>query len=296
MQPNQKILGAFVVGFALVAGAYTLSNFGKPANTSTTVSTDAFTNQPSDRNYIAVKDSDQNGIEDWQEEFVSTTPLIIDTATGTATSFQMPTTITGQVGIQLFQSVLEAKGRGKVGPDKNTVVQNTAELLRTTVIKDTVYTINDITIIDASPDTIHTYANTMGQNIITNNIPNSEGELPIIDRALRTENPKELDKLDPIIAMYKTLRDNAISTPVPRGFEKKHTDLINVYEAVRATLDGMKLAFTDPVVALLRVKRYQNDAAGLATAHTNMYLALVPYATLFSDNEPGLVFIAFSPR
>jgi hypothetical protein len=28
MQPNQKILGAFIVGFALVAGSYTISNFG----------------------------------------------------------------------------------------------------------------------------------------------------------------------------------------------------------------------------------------------------------------------------
>ncbi len=296
MQPNQKILGAFVVGFALVGGAYTLSNFGKPTSQNQAVNVDAFTNKPSDRNYITVTDSDQNGIEDWQEEFVSNTPLIIDTATGTAVQFEMPTTITGQVGIQLFQSVLEAKGRGKIGPDKDMVVKNTAELLRTTVIKDVIYTLNDITVIDSNPDAIRTYANTLGQNIISNNIPGSENELDIINRALVKENPKELDKLDPIIAMYKTLRDQTLATPVPRGFEQQHIDLINVYEAVRATLDGMKLAFSDPVVALLRTKRYQNDAAGLATAHTNMYKAFVPYDALFNDTDAVFVFDGFRPN
>jgi hypothetical protein len=174
-------------------------------------------------------------------------------------------------------------------------VTDAAELLRNTAVSDYIYKADQIQVTSRDDNSIRTYANTLGQILINNNVT-SEGELEIIDRALRTENAAELDKLKPLILMYKNLRDQTLATPVPAGFEKQHLDLVNVYQAVYSTLDGMKQAFSDPVIALLRVQRYQDDAKGLGIALQNMYLGLRPHTTLFTERDPGFVFIAFSPQ
>jgi hypothetical protein len=297
MKSNSKVLGAFVVGFAMVAGSYVLTHFGESNKTNSKEGIYAVAAKSDGRTYIAATDTNQNGIEDWQEEFVTDTPLVINSAPKQASStYTIPNTVTDQMGIQLFQAVIEAKGRGNVGPNKAQIISDTANLVSKTAIRDTLYTAKDITIIGSSPEAIRTYANTVAQILINNNIPGSENELAILKRATQLNSPDELNKLDPIIAMYKNMRDQTLKTPVPQGFEKQHLDLINVYQGMYATLDGMKLVFTDPVISLLRIKRYQDDATGLSNALTNMYSALMPYAKLLQPNDPAYVFAEFAPN
>ncbi|MES2966380.1 MAG: hypothetical protein V4668_01175 [Patescibacteria group bacterium] len=297
MAYNPKILGAFVVGFALVAGAYTVSNFNAPRIDTQNEPVYGLGASPAAaRNYIPVSDSDDNGIEDWREEFVNNTPIIIDNSdVAGPVQYTPPTSLTDQVGIQLFQNVLQAKGRGNVGPNPQQVVADTAEMLRSTAMNDYIFKLNQIQVIGTSDEAIRTYANTLGQIIINNNVK-GDSDLAIIERALQTENPEELKKLDPLITMYKNLRDQTLATPVPTGFEKQHLDLINVYQAMYSTLSGLKLVYADPVVALLRVRRYQDDTKGLGIALQNMYSAFMPHVRLFSENDPAFVFLAFSPK
>ena len=296
MKFNSKVLGSCVIGFAMVAGSYVITHFGGSKQLASKDGVYAVAAQSESRTYIAATDNNQNGIEDWQEEFVNDTPLVIDSTTKTASStYTVPNTVTDQMGIQLFQSIMQSKARGNVGPNQAQIIADTANLVSKTAIKDTIYTQKDIHVIESTPEGIRTYANTLASILINNDIAGGESELQILKQATQTNNPDELNKLDPIIAMYKNLRDQTLKTPVPRGFEKQHLDLINVYQGLYATLDGMKLVFTDPVVALLRIKRYQDDATGLSHALTNMYTALVPHANLLQQNDPAFVFAQFAP-
>ena len=116
-QINQKILGSFLVGLAFVFGAYVYSNLGiskvsQPANV-TGASAPA-------RTAIAVTDADENGIEDWRDTFV-TTEAFIDTAT---TTYELPTTVTGQLSIQFLEGMLRAKQYGPLGKNKEAVVED----------------------------------------------------------------------------------------------------------------------------------------------------------------------------
>ena len=170
MKANSKILGATVVGFALIAGAYIASNFGAGTKTiATETGVYAIAAKPEPRVFIAVSDKNDDGIEDWREEFVADTPLILDSTTAGSSTYQIPTTITDQVGIQLFQSVLQAKGRGNVGPNQDAVIAQTAERLRAT-IADIIYTNKDITVVASSPEAIKTYGNTLGEILLNNNL------------------------------------------------------------------------------------------------------------------------------
>jgi len=143
---------------------------------------------------------------------------------------------------------------------------------------------------------VRTYGNTMAQIILNNNQPDSENELTILDRAVKSEDPEELKKLIPLALMYKNLRDQSIVTPVPEPFLKQHLDLINTYQALYKNLSDMQLVFSDPVVALMRVKRYQDDAIGLSLALQNIYNVVLPYASVFEPNDPAVLFVVFDPN
>ena len=290
---NKKVTGAFLIGFALIAGSYVVSNFGKNAEP-ITANIYTATTPLAPRIFIPIVDSDQNGVEDWREDFVSETPLIIDESTSTV-PYEMPTSLTDQVGIQLFQSILEAKAMGKVGPSQTEIIQKAADQLRKTV-KDVIYGPNNVTTIPLSPTAVRTYGNTMAQIILNNNQPDSENELTILDRAVKSEDPEELKKLIPLALMYKNLRDQSIATPVPEPFLKQHLDLINTYQALYKNLSDMQLVFSDPVVALMRVKRYQDDAIGLSLALQNIYNMVLPYASVFESNDPAVLFVVFDPN
>jgi len=290
---NKKVTGAFLIGFALIAGSYVVSNFGKNAEP-ITANIYTATTPLAPRIFIPIVDSDQNGVEDWREDFVSETPLIIDESTSTV-PYEMPTSLTDQVGIQLFQSILEAKAMGKVGPSQTEIIQKAADQLRKTV-KDVIYGPNNVTTIPLSPTAVRTYGNTMAQIILNNNQPDSENELTILDRAVKSEDPEELKKLNPLALMYKNLRGQSIATPVPEPFLKQHLDLINTYQALYKNLSDMQLVFSDPVVALMRVKRYQDDAIGLSLALQNIYNMVLPYASVFESNDPAVLFVVFDPN
>ena len=58
----------------------------------------------------------------------------------------------------------------------------------------------------------------------------------------------------------------------------------------------MTAAVDDPAFALLRLKRYEDDATGLSLALENMLIGLVDYSHLFSANDPAMLFIIFSPN
>ena len=72
-------------------------------------------------------------------------------------------------------------------------------------------------------------------------------------------------------------------------------DLINTFNAIEQDIEGMTLAFSDPAVTLLHLKRYQDDATGLAYAMQNMFFALKPYGDKFKPDDPASIFIVFSP-
>ena len=189
---------------------------------------------------------------------------------------------------------MRSRGADGIGPSEDQVIAQTVERVHNTV-NDTIYTGRDVSVVPNSPEAIYTYGNTMGGIIINNNVAGSAGELDILDRAMRTEDPTILAELEPLIAMYKTMRDQSLATPVPQPFLKEHLDLINVYHALYMNLSGLRQALDDPTLALLRIKRYQDDATGLAVALRNMYNILIPHASLFTTEDPVIAFLPFGP-
>ncbi len=291
-QLNPKIIGAIVVGFSLVAGAYTVNNFGEHHQIPQPTSVQATT--PTERIAIEVTDNDENGIEDWRDEFVTTKPIIIDQASST---YILPDTLTGKMSINLMEEILHSRMYGGViGKKDEEIIQNTVEsLVHETEQK--LYSSSDITIMSEWDDEdIKNYANTVAAVLYNNSIPNMDGELVILKDYIDTQDENKLNELKLIAGVYQSYIDDTLKIPVPAFLAKEHTDLINTYEAIRTDIEGMTLINDDPIVSLLRIRRYQDDADGLFYALQNMYLALEPHASLFTAEDPAALFTVFSPN
>tara|TARA_B100000508_G_scaffold14367_2_gene9808 strand:+ start:2516 stop:3412 length:897 start_codon:yes stop_codon:yes gene_type:complete len=289
-QINPRVVGATVIGFALVAGAYTISSFNAPVAEPQQANVQAASVK---RVAIDVLDNDNNGIEDWRDEFVTTNPVVLDEAA--SSTYTPPDTVTGQMGISFMEGIIRSKGYGPFGRTQDEVINDTANLLATETVYD-LYDTPDIEIIeDWDEEDIKNYGNTIANVIFENSIPNMDGELFILHDILTTNDQSRITELNSLVEVYRGYRDDTLKVPVPAILVKQHLDLINTYHAIHQDISAMTLTFDDPAVTLLHLKRYQDDASGLAYALQNMYFGLEPYADLFVVADPAAMFAIFDP-
>jgi hypothetical protein len=287
-QISPKIIGSTLIGFALVAGAYLMSDFNKRELAVPVAQLATSTPQ---RVAIAVTDTDDNGIEDWRDEFVTTAPIILNESTST---YSLPDTLTGKMSISFMENVIRSKTYGPFGRTEDEVINTTIKNLASET-EITLYDTPDISIITEWDDAdIRNYANTVASVILNNSIE-SEGELNILYDVLQSNNQQRISELEAVANVYKNYRDDTIKVPVPAFLAKEHLDLINSYHAIHQDIAAMAIVFDDPAVSLLRLKRYQDDATGLGLSLQNMYFALEPYARLVTAEDPATLFVLFNP-
>ncbi len=288
MQVSRKVAGASIVGMGLVCVAFGMNMLShEQLQEQSTTNPATVINTPA-RTYIAVTDTNGNGIEDWREEFLTEEPIVM----ASTTTFVMPETITDQVGIDMFESMVRGKALGPFA-DTETELVDTATARAIKAGTDTMYTERDIVTTNTNNITVRAYGNALGQSVVDNSSKYGD-ELAIVNRALQTNNGTELDKLNDIALSYKKLRDEALNTPVPDQFIRVHLDLINTYNAMYNTISGLQLAVSDPMVALVRIKRYQDDALGLQYAISNLITALDPYNSVFYADDTVMILVALA--
>ncbi|MCA9355129.1 hypothetical protein KC865_01075 [Candidatus Kaiserbacteria bacterium] len=289
-QSSKKVVGATIIGFALVALAYTVGNFGERKNAVQPASVRA--TSPVERVSIEVTDNDNNGIEDWRDQFVTTAPVVLDKASST---YVRPETLTGKMSIDFMENIIRSRGYGEFGRSDEEVISDTVNyLVRETA--DKLYGKSDITIMEEWDDQdIVNYANTVAATLYRHNIPNMDSELTILNDIVKNKEENRVVELKSLMNAYRNYRDDTLKIPVPKFLAKEHLDLINTYHAVFKDIEAMSIALEDPVVSLLRLKRYEDDATGLGYALKNMYLALEPHAGLFTTEDPAVLFVIFSP-
>jgi hypothetical protein len=290
---NPKIIGATVVGLALVAGAYATSGFREPLSAveSPSAITNAEGEAPLPRVSIAVYDQDENGIEDWRDSFVTTE---INTLSTPTTTYEAPTTLTGQTGLRLLEGAINSKIYAPFAPNPDEVVTDAVSSVKGRV-KMNLLELKDIEIMDEwNNEDVKNYANTLAGVIYKNSVPDIEGEITIVNDILRNEKTERIAELEVLRDVYMRYRDDSLKIPVPKEFSKAHLDLINTYQAIYEDIDGMTKVKEDPLLALLYIRRYDSDVNGMVLAINNLHQAFSEYENLFSPEDPALLFSAFN--
>jgi len=289
---NPRVIGSCLIGLALVAGAYTVSNFGivDLGNQAATV----VVSETTSRVAIAVNDADDNGIEDWRDEFVQTEAIVIEPIVP-GSVYVPPTTLTGQLGVNFMESYLRSKTQGSFGRTQEQLIGDAVDVLEFETAHD-LYDLPDITIMQAWEDEdVVTYANTIALAIANNNQSAiTEGEMFILHDIVTNNAVERVDELVTLSNTYKNMRDQTLATPVPNFLVREHLNLINTYHAIHKDIEAMTISVEDPAFSLMRLKRYEDDATGLGFALRNMYDAIEPYSDLVQADDPALLLVIFS--
>lgn len=292
---DSKIVGAFLVGLIVVAVSYKASSAGNEVSDLKNNDSIVVIDEAPARTAIEVKDSDSDGIEDWQDQFLTAEPIIIEKNQG---EYTPPDTVTGQMAINLMQNFLSTKING-YGPSQEKIVADTVNNLKKEA-EYKMYSLRDIEISDDSSDeAVRNYGNAMANAILDNaTTEKTRKDIQILtDIANKNEVTEEdVKDLEIIAKVYKDTLEDTLLIPVPKEFSKEHLDLINVYNALYHDTEGIAKIINDPVVALLRIKRYKDDMDGLVLAMQNMYTVLDNHSYQFSANDTAVLFANFAPN
>ncbi len=289
---SSRVLGSTAIGFAVIIGAYIITSHQKEtgAHPVNNVTQEAAV---SARSPIPVTDNDNNGIEDWRDDLVGPDFVLIEE--GTSTEYVEPTTITGQTGIHLVEGLIYSNMYGSLGSSKDELVNDTANTLERQAGINLYHT-SDINIMSEWEDEdIVNYANSLAAIMIGDSDESLDYELDILYDLTHRGDKDRLEDLEKLTKVYRAYRDDTLKLPVPKIFAKEHLDVINTYEAIWEDLDAMIQVYSDPLLALIYLNRYKEDANGLYYAMQNMYTTLAEYASLFSQKDPALYLVTFSP-
>jgi hypothetical protein len=282
MQTSQlKIIAAVGIGLVMVGLAY-FSSLAKnaPGQNAGLVATAP---APA-RTFISTSDTDADGTPDWQSSLVRTIPLAVATTTNTGP--RQPETLTEAFGIAFFEQYLTNQTYGSLGTsDEELIERSTAALVNN--LPDNLIGPSGVTIsADTSLEAVKAYGNEFA-SIIFKYPSERDAEMVILERALKNNNPQELEKLRPILNDYRAMLVDMKLLPVPQTYVKEHLDIINSMQAIAFDIEAMLLVFDDPVLTLVRIKRYENDVYGMTMAIINLFGKMVEQDNIiFTSNDP----------
>lgn len=282
--PNIKVTAAIIFGLLLVGVSFIFSRESAPTDASQSVN--VLVNTEAGRTFIPIGDSDGDGVPDWQETLP--TKKGDDSATRSRTEI---------LAAELAQLMLNTDIPGAGSHSTSSLVSNTVNSLVGEAV-DRQYTSADVKV---SPDNsllaLRTYGNEIAKIAIENSVlEGSEDELTILDRSFTTGDENELRKLDGIINSYSKMVDEMQKTSVPSSMVSEHLALTNVYQALEEDIRAFRRVYDDALPAMLRFRRYPQDANALYTAISNIYLKLHESGIQWNESDTASRFISVEIR
>jgi len=283
MTGAQKRIAIAVIFAAGIISTALFLRSDRQAPTTTPTETVAVVRSAPERKAILEEDSNNDGVPDWQEALQKTEPLQV---TGEADeNYTPPDTLTEQFALDFFENMVRAENYGDFGDSPDELVASAGNNLEQEAYDVLLDTRDIIVTEDNSKQALTVYGESIARIIITAPATEEGNEAAILERALRNQNPDELAKLDSKLEAYRYMLEQTLATPVPSSITKQHLDLANTYKALITDIEAMQDAFADPMMALLRMKRYQDDADGLYASIANLYNALINRGISWPENS-----------
>ena len=323
VKPTRKIIPVFIVCLIVIGGIFALLEYKNQAKTINNEAVLSVTDQKL-IDSVATKDTDGDGLKDWEEALWQTTPnnpdtdadgtndgeeiaqnrdplkkgpndqLTLETASTTPKTAS-PLTTSAQFSRELFTRYVTLKQNGGGDPAD---FENYSDLVQTyidkeaTVMAAKTYAAADFKVIaNETPDDIRRYGNEFGALFIADEIPDMENELVVLQRATENNNPLELTKLDANIAAYKKILNGLLKISVPKTFLPDHLTLTNAIATVLVGIEAMKLTFSDPIKAAAGLKNYPDAAGNLLPLLQSIGSGLEASGVSFAQTETGYRFI-----
>lgn len=235
---------------------------------------------------IVGKDSNSNGIADWEEKLwgldpnVTTTngvsnKSIIEAKRRSLQSENISNNElneTDRLARELFGFTTAIGSEGSI--DKSSLNAMASKLGQENVAPDTVptYTIKNLVINPTNRKNLTTY-----QQSISASLKKYETEVPEIDtfiRSIETGDYSNLESFDLTILFYKNLSKQLIKIPAPVGVAQFHLDIVNSLVGLSNGFEKMKTIEDNGINALVGLSEYRYHGGKLTSTieKLNVYL------------------------
>lgn len=293
MIPSKKVFALILVSISLVTCAFVFAEYKNETDTAST-----YTAQNQTTNLVAgtidtYKDTDGDGLKDWEETLWGTDPKVADAEklnknkTPTAKKTEN-LTATDKLARSFFSQYMNLK---EVGLQND---KDSQENIAKGIFSDTnfvqapkPYTEKDIRI--STTVTLRDYGNTVGA-IFKNNAVQGRNEAAILKDALTADNPEMLKELDPILASYRTIQTGLRNIQVPPAAATAHVHLLNSMSQIIFVVDLFTKTFTDPVVGIQGTALYQQTFQSLQQSFAEVRAIFAAAAITFDQTETGIFF------
>lgn len=289
MNSRIRIGGAFLLGAVIIFSA-TLARSAPTDPAANTASAVQAIGGTSERTYIPTADSDSDGTKDWKEEvdsvlqqFAEGAPEInLDGEGGAETS-----TLTSTFARSFFENYFLSNASGALTPENQAdfVSQYIEKAKRD--VRDTPLTRKDVVVGEESDSSKRAYGNAVAFALNPHIDPDGESVLILLERALFDEDETAIMQLSNIARAYEEVLADTLATPAPPSLVGTHLTLANAYQALKNDTGAMAEAKSDPLLALLRMRRYAEDIETMRDALTRIYAYLQDIGTRYSDDEPA---------
>ena len=248
---------------------------------------------------VLSKDTDKDGILDWEEGLWGTDPTKKDTnddgvsdkeeigrmkaeraensstEDGVSVASEENLSQTDKFARELFTTVAALNQSGEI--DDNTVQQIT-DSLATQIqnpVQRKIFMLAEIKIKnDNSLTAVKNYNNSMGAILKGYPIINPTDVLKEATTNNGDIDSSILSKLDPFIEQTQKVISGMVKTEVPQDFSSLHLDAINALEKVMENLSDIQLIDSDAVIALSAVSQLENNNTALESATYNLQKAI----------------------
>ncbi len=281
---QKRIITGIFLSTAIVAGALVIQgNHNKNIQQNVDDTVPVVVGTAPDRTAIPIADSNGDGVPDWQEALLATTPIAVPTTA--SSTYTGPDTLTEQFSLEFFERMVRSENSGVFGQSPEALVAASSQALIAEA-SDELITASAITVSnDTSVAALSRYGESIAAIMITYSEANPVNEVLVLEAAMQSQDEAVLAALDPKIAAYTAFLEETKKVIVPATMTQEHLNLLNSYQAILNDIIAMRGAFTDPMLALLRLKRYQDDMLGLQVSITNLYESLLTQGATWPSNS-----------
>lgn len=268
----------------------------------------------------ATKDSDSDGLPDWEESLYGTDPANAQsfkagvrdgdavaqglikpkfasaaqpssTQGGTIDSGVADDSITAEFGRTFFYEYLTTYGgtANLTDAQLNAFTEKAIAKLVAEHPYVPAFTNGKVTVSGTGSAALVTYSIAIEKILAKVTLPSDKDALGYMDDFVERNDPQGLVQVRKIAKAYDALADAYVAVPVPSEAATAHLAVANAYQRMSEVVANLGTADTDPLRALLGLMLYKGAADALTTSLTDFSKVYAAQGVTFTVNDPGYV-------
>ncbi len=268
----------------------------------------------------AAKDTDSDGLPDWEEALYGTDPTnphsvspaltdgdavaqgLVSPKFSTASSTPVNTaaipgivaassTVTDQFARTLFSQYLLTRGASApTQSDITAFVEQGVKQLEASHAYPTAFNAGQVRVVGEGADAMTAYAAAAEAAYAKYTVATDKGELDYYSDAVTKSDAASLTKVSAIANAYRSTARALILVPAPKEAAAVHLALANAMDQMGAVLTDMATVNNDPLRAMLGIDRYDAAHTALVGALAQMHQVFVQDGVTLEEGSAGYYF------